>query len=82
MDTPTVRDVGEYLLTAHVCPLHGKFVPELLVSRPGGITLRRHCLPGAAFADRDTAYDYARQSMSLCQVSSTGLVTLSNVSLA
>ncbi|MBB3826378.1 hypothetical protein [Xanthomonas arboricola] len=57
-------------------------MPELLVSRHGGITLRRHCLPGAAFADRDTAYDYARQSMSLCQVSSTGLVTLSNVSLA
>ncbi|MBB3805410.1 hypothetical protein FHR53_001476 [Xanthomonas arboricola] len=52
------------------------------MSRPGGITLRRHCLPGAAFADRDTAYDYARQSMALCQVSSTGLVTLSNVSLA
>lgn len=46
------RHVGDYLLTAHFSPADGKFLPELLISKPGGITLHRQSISGVAFTDR------------------------------
>ncbi|OWF61656.1 hypothetical protein B1H41_10535 [Xanthomonas vasicola pv. vasculorum] len=69
------RHVGDYLLTAHITPSDENFLPELLISRPGGITLHRYLVPSVAFPDRDAAYAYAKQWMIMCHVSSTGLVS-------
>ncbi|SYZ54241.1 hypothetical protein CPBF426_23710 [Xanthomonas arboricola pv. juglandis] len=75
MGVTAIRHVGDYLLTAHSVPCDGKFLPELLISRPGGITLHR-CQPGSiTFADQRAAYDYAKRWMATCQVSSTGSVS-------
>ncbi|PPU38875.1 hypothetical protein XaplCFBP3123_17990 [Xanthomonas arboricola pv. populi] len=70
-----IRHVGDYLLTAHSIPCEGKFLPELLISKPGGITLHRYQLRSVAFADQSAAYDYARRWMAACHVSSTGSVS-------
>ncbi|MBB4131353.1 MULTISPECIES: hypothetical protein [unclassified Xanthomonas] len=75
----SIRHVGDYQLTAHITPNDGRFASEILVSRPGGLTLYRYDLPVAAFADRRAAYDYARQWMAACTVSADG--RLSNDSL-
>jgi hypothetical protein len=69
------RHVGDYLLTAHVTPSGGNFLPELLISRPGGITLHCYPVPSVAFPDRDEAYAYARHWMITCYVSSTGSIS-------
>lgn len=71
----TTRHVGDYLLTAHITPSDGRFLPELLISRPGGITLQRYPVPSVAFADQGAAYDYAKHWMATCYVSSTGSVS-------
>ena len=70
----SIRHVGDYLLTAHVTPSEGRFSAELLLSRSGGITLQRYCLPGDAFTDRTAAHDHAKQWMAVCEVSSDGRV--------
>ncbi|APO93578.1 hypothetical protein BI313_02125 [Xanthomonas vesicatoria] len=76
MGATATRQVGDYLLTAHIIPSDGKFLPELLISRPGGITLHRHPADGAAFPNRDAAYNYAKHWMATCYVSSTGSVAI------
>lgn len=75
MGATATRHVGDYLLTAHIIPTDGKFLPELLVSKPGGITLHRYPVADAAFPDRDAAYNYAKHRMVTCYVSSTGSVS-------
>ncbi|PPT73521.1 hypothetical protein XaplCFBP3122_20205 [Xanthomonas arboricola pv. populi] len=75
MGVTAIRHVGDYLLTAHSIPCDGKFVPELLISRPGGITLHRCQLRNATFAEQSAAYDYAKRWMATCYVSSTGSVS-------
>lgn len=69
------RHVGDYLLTAHFSPADGKFLPELLISKPGGITLHRQSISGVAFTDRNAAYDYAKHWLATCYVSSRGSVS-------
>ncbi|NYI17412.1 hypothetical protein FHR53_000567 [Xanthomonas arboricola] len=76
MGATATRRVGDYLLTAHITPSDGKFLPELLISRPGGITLHRYPVTAVAFPDQDSAYDYAKYWMATCYVSSTGSVAL------
>ncbi|MCC4614797.1 hypothetical protein LL972_01910 [Xanthomonas campestris pv. asclepiadis] len=75
MGVTAIRHVGDYLLTAHIIPCDGKFLPELLLSKPGGITLHRYQRPCVAFADQRAAYDYAKRWMAACNVSSTGSVS-------
>lgn len=75
MGVTAVRHVGDYLLTAHSIPCNGKFLPELLISKPGSITLHRCQLRSTAFADQRDAYDYAKRWMATCHVSSTGAVS-------
>lgn len=76
MGVTAIRHVGDYLLTAHVTPAGGKFLPELLISKPGGITLHSHRVPSVGFTDQSAAYDYAKHWMATCHVSSTGAVSV------
>jgi hypothetical protein len=70
----SIRHVGDYQLTAHVTPSAGQFSAELLLSRSGGITLRRYRVPGDAFTDRNAAHDHAKRWMAVCEVSGDGRV--------
>lgn len=74
LSTTSIRHVGDYQLTAHLTPNCGYFSPELLVSKHGGITMRRHTVEGLTFSDPVEAYTYAKQWMSACLVTGDGFL--------
>ncbi|PPU08545.1 hypothetical protein XarjCFBP7645_10080 [Xanthomonas arboricola] len=73
MDSTMFRHIGRYRLTAHTAPVDGVFAPEILVSLNDGITLygnRRDM----RFDTQLAAHHYARQWMSRCTITSTGIL--------
>ncbi|WP_146095057.1 hypothetical protein [Xanthomonas arboricola] len=73
MGINAIRHVGDDLLTTHITPCDKELLPELLLSKPGSITLHRYQPKSIAFADQRAAY--AKRWMVTCHVSSTGSVS-------
>ncbi|RBD63691.1 hypothetical protein BRM52_05585 [Xanthomonas oryzae pv. oryzae] len=74
MDACMIRQVGDYLLTAHAASLGATFFPEILVSRQGGLTLRRHQLQTPGYATYALAAAHAESELGLYRVLSNGVL--------
>ncbi len=78
MGAVSVRKVGGFQMTAHVAPQGEEFLPEVLVSGDGGITIRCYRVPGISLPTRELADQYAKRWMAMCTVSEDGLMYISN----
>ncbi|MEQ7778430.1 hypothetical protein ABQZ69_02185 [Xanthomonas sp. WHRI 8391] len=67
-----IRQVGDYVLTAHAATVDAMFFPEILVSRIGGLTLHQYWLPTSGFATYARAVAHAQDQLMGCGVSSDG----------
>lgn len=72
MDGFMIRQVGDYVLTAHAATVGAMFFPEILVSRSGGLTLHQYRLPTSGFATYARAVAHAQDRTMGCSVSSDG----------
>ncbi|OOW91526.1 hypothetical protein Xvtf_06125 [Xanthomonas campestris pv. vitistrifoliae] len=76
MDACMIRQVGDYILTAHATTSGEMFFPEILISRSGGITLSRHQMPGLGYDTYAQAVAYAESELGLYRVLSNGSLLL------
>ncbi|KFA30031.1 hypothetical protein KWG72_22795 [Xanthomonas vasicola pv. vasculorum] len=76
MDACMIRQVGDYILTAHATTAGAKFFPEILVSKSGGLTLRRHQVLGSGYDTYAQAVAYAESELGLYRVLSNGSLLL------
>lgn len=72
MDGYMIRQVGDYVLTAHAATVEAMFFPEILVSRSGGLTLHQYRLPTSGFATYACAVAHVQDQLTGCRVSSDG----------
>lgn len=72
MDADMIRQVGDYVLTAHAATVDAMFFPEILVSRCGGLTLHQYRLQASGFATYAHAVAHAQDQLTGCRVSSDG----------
>ncbi|MBO9855170.1 hypothetical protein J7396_00365 [Xanthomonas sp. A1809] len=72
MEACMIRAVGDYLLTAHATTAGAMFIPEILVSKSGGLTLARHQLPGSGYDTYAQAVACAQSELGLYRVLSNG----------
>lgn len=72
MDARMIRQVGDYILTAHATTSGAMFFPEILISKSGGLTLRRHQLPGPGYDTYAQAVAYAERALDIYRVLSNG----------
>lgn len=76
MDACMIRQVGDYILTAHATTSGAMFFPEILISKSGGITLRRHQMPGSGYDTYAQVVAYAESELGLYRVLSNGSLLL------
>ncbi|QEX79479.1 hypothetical protein F6Y24_03675 [Xanthomonas arboricola pv. pruni] len=76
MDACMIRQVGDYILTAHATTSGAMFFPEILISKSGGITLSRHQMPGSGYGTYAQAVAYAESELGLYRVLSNGSLLL------
>ena len=67
-----IRQLGDYVLTAHAANLGAMFFSEVLVSKCGDLTLHRHQFPTAGFATYAQAVAHAQEQLVRCRVLSDG----------
>ncbi|WP_274396314.1 hypothetical protein [Xanthomonas cucurbitae] len=67
-----IREVGGFVLTAHAATAGDMFFPEILVSKSGGLTLRRHQLSNLGYATYAQAVAHAQSELGLYRVLSNG----------
>ncbi|QDS10753.1 hypothetical protein FPL03_05910 [Xanthomonas citri pv. glycines] len=72
MDACMIRQIGDYIMTAHATASGAMFFPEILVSKSGGLTLHRHQLPSSGYGTYAQAVAYAEGELGLYRVLSNG----------
>lgn len=79
MDGYMIRQVGDYVLTAHAASVDTMFFPEILVSRSGGLTLHQYRLPTSGFVTYARAVAHARDLLTGCRVTSDGSLLMCHI---
>ncbi|MCC4600169.1 hypothetical protein [Xanthomonas melonis] len=74
-----IRQVGDYVLTAHATTAGVMFLPEILVSKSGGLTLRRHQLSASGYSTYAQAVAHAQSELGLYRVLSNGSLLMCHV---